>query len=111
RQSAGADLSQSALRRAVHSRPLGQRARGRPGAGVERVMKEQSEPKRLGGDAIRPWLRESHGPAFEAALEWLWPRCRTEEERFLAPALLLLLSPFNALVAPCRPAPGSCVNL
>jgi hypothetical protein len=62
-------------------------------------------------EAIRPWLRESHGTAFDAALEWLWPRCRTEEERLLAPALLLLLSPLNALVAPCRPVAGSCVNL
>jgi len=61
-------------------------------------------------EAIRPWLREAHGPAFDAALEWLWPRCRTEEERLLAPALLLLLSPLNALVAPCRPVAGSCVN-
>jgi hypothetical protein len=60
--------------------------------------------------SIRPWLRDTHAPAFEAALEWLLPRCRTEEERILAPALLLLLSPFNALVVPCRPAPGSSVN-
>src|SRR5437868_10756526 len=61
-------------------------------------------------ETIRPWLRDTHAPAFEAALEWLLPRCRTPEERILAPALLLLLSPFNALVAPCRPAAGSCVN-
>src|SRR5437868_5891904 len=61
-------------------------------------------------ETIRPWLRDTHAPAFEAALEWLLPRCRTPEERILAPALLLLLSPFNALVAPCRPASGSRVN-
>ena len=61
-------------------------------------------------ETLRPWLREGHAPAFEAALDWLWPRCRTEEERCLAPALLLLLSPLNALVAPCRPTTGSCVN-
>ena len=59
---------------------------------------------------LRPWLRAEHAPSFEAALEWLWPRCRTDEERSLAPALLLLLSPLNALVVPCRPAAGSCVN-
>ena len=61
-------------------------------------------------DAIRPWLRPEHAPAYEAALTWLWPRCRTDEERRLAPALLLLLAPLNALVVPCRPAAGSCVN-
>src|SRR5438445_5140841 len=61
-------------------------------------------------EGLRPWLRAEHAPSFEAALEWLWPRCRTEEERLLAPALLLLLSPLNALVAPCRPAAGSSVN-
>src|ERR1700730_1989892 len=61
-------------------------------------------------ETLRPWLREAYAPAFEAALDWLWPRCRTEEERSLAPALLLLLSPLNALVAPCRPVAGSCVN-
>jgi hypothetical protein len=61
-------------------------------------------------DQVRPWLRAEHAPAFEAALDWLWPRCRTEEERLLAPALLLLLAPFNALVVPCRPVEGSCVN-
>jgi hypothetical protein len=60
--------------------------------------------------SIRPWLRDTHAPAFEAAMEWLLPRCRTEEERALAPALLLLLSPFNALVAPCRPVAGSSLN-
>jgi hypothetical protein len=59
---------------------------------------------------IRPWLRDAHAPAFEAALDWLLPRCRTEEERVLAPALLLLLSPLNALVTPCRPVSGSRVN-
>src|SRR5258708_18140918 len=61
-------------------------------------------------ETLRLWLREAHAPAFDAALEWLWPRCRTEEERSFAPALLLLLSPLNALVAPCRPIAGSCVN-
>ena len=61
-------------------------------------------------ERLRPWLRETHAPAFEAALAWLWPRCRTEEERLLAPVLLFLLSPLNALVAPCRPIAGSCVN-
>jgi hypothetical protein len=61
-------------------------------------------------DTLRPWLRESHAPAYEAALEWLLPRCRTPEERALAPALLLLLSPLNALVVPCRPVAGSRVN-
>lgn len=61
-------------------------------------------------ETLRPWLREAHAPAFDAALEWLRPRCRTEEEQLLAPALLLLLSPLNALVAPCRPIAGSCVN-
>ena len=61
-------------------------------------------------EGLRPWLRAEHAPSFEAALEWLWPRCRTAEERSLAPALLLLLSPLNALVVPCRPAAGSCVN-
>ena len=61
-------------------------------------------------EMLRPWLRETHGPAFDAALEWLLPRCRTEEERILAPTLLLMLSPFNALVAPCRPAAESRVN-
>jgi len=61
-------------------------------------------------EGLRPWLRAEHAPSFEAALEWLWPRCRTDEERSLAPALLLLLSPLNALVVPCRPAAGSCVN-
>src|SRR6266852_3446586 len=62
-------------------------------------------------ETLRPWLRAEHAPAFGAAWEWLGPRCRTEEERRLAPALLLLLSPLNALVTPCRPAAGSCVNL
>jgi hypothetical protein len=61
-------------------------------------------------DRVRPWLRAEHAPAFEAALEWLWPRCRTEEERLLAPALLVFLAPFNALVVPCRPVEGNCVN-
>jgi hypothetical protein len=59
---------------------------------------------------IRPWLRPEHGRAYEAALEWLAPRCRTEQEQRLAPALLLLLAPLNALVAPCRPVAGSSVN-
>lgn len=61
-------------------------------------------------EGIRPWLRSEHAPAYDAALAWLWPRCRTEEERLLAPALLLLLAPLNALVAPCRPVSGSRVN-
>jgi hypothetical protein len=61
-------------------------------------------------DAIPPWLRPEHAPAYEAALAWLWPRCRTDEERWLAPALLLLLAPLNALVVPCRPTAGSRVN-
>lgn len=59
---------------------------------------------------IQPWLRPEHAPAYAAALDWLLPRCRTEEERALAPVLLLLLAPFNALVAPCRPVAGSPVN-
>jgi hypothetical protein len=62
------------------------------------------------GEAIRAWLRPEHAPAYDAALEWLTPRCRTETERRLAPALLLLLAPLNALVAPCRPVGGSSVN-
>jgi hypothetical protein len=61
-------------------------------------------------EGLRPWLRAEHAPAFGAAWEWLEPRCRTEEERRLAPALLLLLSPLNALVTPCRPVRGSSVN-
>ena len=61
-------------------------------------------------EGLRPWLRAEHAPAFGAAWEWLGARCRTEEERRLAPALLLLLSPLNALVTPCRPAAGACVN-
>jgi hypothetical protein len=61
-------------------------------------------------EELRPWVRAEHRPAFESAWAWLGPRCRTEEERRLAPALLLLLSPLNALVTPCRPAAGSCVN-
>src|SRR5438270_597224 len=62
------------------------------------------------GTRVRAWLRDTHAPAYEAALEWLLPRCRTEEERCLAPALLLLLSPLNALVVPSRPVAESCVN-
>src|SRR6266851_3568236 len=62
-------------------------------------------------EGLWPWVRAEHGPALEAAWAWLGPRCRTEEERRLAPALLLLLSPLNALVTPCRPVVGSCVNL
>src|SRR6266498_4736959 len=60
--------------------------------------------------AIRPWLRPEHARAYEAAVEWLAPRCRTDEERRLAPALLLALAPLNALVAPCRPVEGSAIN-
>ena len=60
--------------------------------------------------AIQLWLRPEHAPAYRAALDWLLPRCRTDEERLLAPALLLLLSPLNALIVPCRPIEGSRVN-
>jgi hypothetical protein len=63
-----------------------------------------------GREAIEPWLRPEHARAYAAALEWLLPRCRTEEERCLAPALLLLLAPLNALVVPCRPLANSPVN-
>src|SRR5947207_551835 len=61
-------------------------------------------------EGLRPWVRADHAPAIGAAWEWLGPRCRTEEERWLGPALLLLLSPLNALVTPCRLAAGSRVN-
>jgi hypothetical protein len=60
--------------------------------------------------AFRLWLRAEHARAYEAALEWLEPRCRTVEERRLAPALLLLLASLNALVVPCSPVEGSVVN-
>jgi hypothetical protein len=60
--------------------------------------------------AIERWLRAEHVPGYRTAVEWLLPRCRTEEERALAPALLLLLAPLNGLVAPCRPVAGSRVN-
>jgi hypothetical protein len=62
------------------------------------------------GTAIEQWLRPESAPAYRAAMDWLLPRCRTEEERALAPVLLLLLAPLNALVAPCRPLDGSQVN-
>jgi hypothetical protein len=44
--------------------------------------------------------------ALDAALEWGLPKCRTEEERFLYPALLLVLGNLNALVAHRRLEPG-----
>jgi hypothetical protein len=61
-------------------------------------------------EGLWPWVRGEHRPALESAWGWLGPRCRTEEERRLAPVLLLLLSPLNALLIPCRPVVGSCVN-
>ena len=67
-------------------------------------------PERVDAATIQPWLRPENARAYEAALGWLLPRCRTDEERGLAPALLLALAPLNALVAPCRPVEGSAVN-
>jgi hypothetical protein len=61
-------------------------------------------------ETTTPWIRPEYAPAYRAAVEWLLPRCLTEEERALAPALLLLLAPLNALVVPCRPVAGSRVN-
>jgi len=61
-------------------------------------------------EGLWPWVRAEHRPTLAAAWGWLGARCRTEGGRRLAPALLLLLSPLNALVIPCRPMVGSCVN-
>jgi hypothetical protein len=44
--------------------------------------------------------------ALDAALEWGLPKCRTDEERLLYPALLLVLGNLNALVAHRRFEPG-----
>src|SRR5688572_8035439 len=62
-------------------------------------------------ETLDPWLRPEYAPAYRAAADWLLPRCRTAEERALAPALLLLLAPLNALAGPCRPVAASRVNL
>jgi hypothetical protein len=50
-------------------------------------------------------------PAFEAGWEWLEPQMRTEEERLLGAATLLLLRAFQALVVPRRLAPGVLASL
>jgi hypothetical protein len=51
---------------------------------------------------VRP---EAH-QALDAALAWGLPKCRTEVERLLYPALLLVLGNLNALVTPRRLEPG-----
>lgn len=61
-------------------------------------------------DRLRPWLREDYRPAFESALAWGWPRCRTEEERVLYPLLLAALFPHSAVVAPRRMPEGGRVS-
>src|SRR5438876_834888 len=59
----------------------------------------------------RELLRPEALPAFEAGWEWLEPQMRSEEERCLAAATLLLLRPFHALVVPRRLAPGALASL
>jgi hypothetical protein len=49
-------------------------------------------------ELVRGLVREESRRALEAALEWGLPKCRTQEERLLYPALLLLLGNLNALV-------------
>lgn len=59
----------------------------------------------------RALARAESRPALEAALAWGLPKCRTEEERLLYPALLLLLGNLNALVAHRRLEPGDLADL
>src|SRR4051794_18601102 len=59
----------------------------------------------------RELLRPEALPAYEAGWEWLEPQMRSEEERCLAAATLLLLRPLQALVVPRRLAPGALASL
>jgi hypothetical protein len=60
--------------------------------------------------AVRALARPESHPALEAALAWGVPKCRTDEERLLYPALLLVLGNLNALVAPRRLEPDDLVD-
>jgi hypothetical protein len=60
---------------------------------------------------VRGLARAESHPALEAALAWGLPKCRTEEERLLYPALLLLLGNLNALVTHRRLEPGDLADL
>jgi hypothetical protein len=55
---------------------------------------------------VRALARAESLGALDAALAWGLPKCRTEEERLLYPALLLVLGNLNALVVPRRLDPG-----
>jgi hypothetical protein len=61
-------------------------------------------------DAVRGLARPESQRALEAALAWGLPKCRTEEERLLYPALLLVLGNLNALVTPRRLEPDDLVD-
>src|SRR5947209_14308944 len=56
-------------------------------------------------------LRSECLPAFEAGWEWLERQMRSEEERHLAAATLLLVRAFQALVVPRRLAPEALASL
>jgi len=55
-----------------------------------------------GGAELQSWLRQEHREGIAAGLEWGLPRCRTEAERRLYPCLLLLLAPWQAVIAVAR---------
>jgi hypothetical protein len=62
---------------------------------------------RLAREMLRPEALRS----FEAAWEWAAPRARTEQERRLMAATLVLLNGCQALLAPRRLAPGAQAGL
>ncbi|MBW3624145.1 MAG: hypothetical protein KY468_12125 [Armatimonadetes bacterium] len=74
------------------------------GSGAGRIGPEERV------EALRPWLRNSYLPAFQSAMAWGWPRCRTDDERLLYPLLLVALTPYNAVVAPRRMPEGGVVS-